>query len=144
MRPDLPKGVYTCTVSRHTFHHHLITTLMDQLHMCLIMVKVEQSALTQASRSFSLSDSHKYLGCLQMAPSSLDRQTTDCDSPHDWLMSLAMDLAALCDIWRWKWHQWVPFGCFWWRCSLCPSLSGSPPAQVGVLVILATQVKILL
>ena len=101
MQPDLPKGVYACTVSRRTFDHHLITTLMDQQHMCLIMLKVEQSALTQASRSFSsLSDSHKYWGCLQMAPSSLDRQTTDCDSPHDWLMSLAMDLVALCDIWR--------------------------------------------
>ena len=33
-----------------------------------------------------------------MAPSPLNQQTASCNSPHDWLMSLAMDLAALCDI----------------------------------------------
>ena len=32
-----------------------------------------------------------------MAPSSFGKQTAGCESPHDWLMSLAMDLAALCD-----------------------------------------------
>ena len=26
---------------------------------------------------------------------TLDKQTAGCNSPHDWLMSLAMDLAAL-------------------------------------------------
>ena len=30
-------------------------------------------------------------------------------SQHDWLMSLAMDVA---DMWRWKWHQWKSFSCF--------------------------------
>ena len=33
-----------------------------------------------------------------MAPSSLDKETAGCNSTHDWLMSLAMDLAALCDM----------------------------------------------
>ena len=33
-----------------------------------------------------------------MATSSLGKQTADCESPHNWLMSLAMDLAVLCDI----------------------------------------------
>ena len=28
--PDLPKGSYTCTVSRHTFCCHLLATSMDQ------------------------------------------------------------------------------------------------------------------
>ena len=32
-----------------------------------------------------------------MAPSSSDKQTAGCESPHNWLMSLALDLAALCD-----------------------------------------------
>ena len=32
-----------------------------------------------------------------MAPYPLDKQTASCNAPHDWLMSLAMDLAALCD-----------------------------------------------
>ena len=27
-------------------------------------------------------------------------ETASCNSPHDLLMSLAMDLAALCDMWR--------------------------------------------
>ena len=30
-----------------------------------------------------------------MALSSIGKQTANCESPHDWLMSLAMDLAAL-------------------------------------------------
>ena len=32
-----------------------------------------------------------------MAAYPLDKQTVSCNSPHDWVMSLAMDLAALCD-----------------------------------------------
>ena len=47
-----------------------------------------------------------------MAPSSLGKQTANRESPHNWLMSLAMDFAALCDMWRSKWHQWKLFGCF--------------------------------
>ena len=46
--PDLPKGSYTLTVSRHTFYHHLLATSMHQQHMCLILLKVEQSSFTQA------------------------------------------------------------------------------------------------
>ena len=30
-----------------------------------------------------------------MAPSFLDKQTASCNSPHDWLMSLAMNKVAL-------------------------------------------------
>ena len=29
---------------------------------------------------------------------SLGKQISGCNSPHDWPMSLVMDLAALCDI----------------------------------------------
>ena len=32
-----------------------------------------------------------------MSPSSLDKQAASYNSPNDWLMSLAMDLVALCD-----------------------------------------------
>ena len=59
----------------------------------LILLKLEQSAFIQASFS-SLFDIHKCLCDLQMAPSSLGKQTADCESPHDWLMSLPMDLAV--------------------------------------------------
>ena len=93
------KGSYTYTVSRHTFHHHLIATSMDQQHIYLMPLKVEQSAFTQASFS-SLSDVHKCSSGLRMASFSLDKQTANCDSPHNWLMSLAMDLIVLCDLWK--------------------------------------------
>ena len=33
-----------------------------------------------------------------MAPSLLGNEAAGCESPHDWLMSLAIDLAALSDI----------------------------------------------
>ena len=46
-----------------------------------------------------------------MAPSFLDKQKADCDSPHDWLMSLAMNLTTLCHMWRWKWHRISTNGC---------------------------------
>ena len=36
-------------------------------------------------------------GLLQMALSPCGKQTASCNSPHDWLMSLAMDFAAFCD-----------------------------------------------
>ena len=39
-------------------------------------------------------------GRLQMAAYPLDKQTAGCNPPYDWLMSLAMDLTALYDMWR--------------------------------------------
>ena len=33
-----------------------------------------------------------------MDPSSFGKQTAGSESPHDWLLSLAIDIAALCDI----------------------------------------------
>ena len=38
--------------------------------------------------------------CLSMAPCHLDKQTASCNSSHDWLISLVMDLVALCDMWN--------------------------------------------
>ena len=43
---------------------------------------------------WGLSDVHECSGRLQMAVYPLGKQTASCNSPHDWLMSLAMDLAA--------------------------------------------------
>ena len=67
--------------------------------MCLILLEVEQFAFTQAS-FLSLSDVHKCSGGIQMVLSSLGEHIADCESPHDWLMSLAIDLAVLYDMWR--------------------------------------------
>ena len=76
--------------------------------MCLMLLKVEQSAFTQTSFS-SLSDVHEYSVGLQMAPSSLGKQMADCDLLHNWLMSMAMDLAALCDMCR----EMAPMDAIW-------------------------------
>ena len=73
----------------------------------------------------------------KIAPSPLDKQTASCNLLHDWLMSLAMDLAALCDMWRLKWHQWMPFAWFCWRRSFCPPLRGYPPPSHPIRVVLA-------
>ena len=73
------------------------------------MLKVTRAAFAACFRG--LSNIHECLGYLQMATYPLDKQTASCSS-HDWLVSLAMDLAALCDVWRLKWPQWMPFGWF--------------------------------
>ena len=43
-----------------------------------------------------LPDIHKCSDNIHMAANPLDKQTADCDSPHNWLMSLFIDLATLC------------------------------------------------
>ena len=63
----------------------------------VLVLKISQAVFAVAC-FWGLSDLHECSGVLQMAPSPLDKQTADCDSPHNWLMSLAMDLAVLCDM----------------------------------------------
>ena len=65
------------------------------------MLKVAQAAFAVAC-FWGLSDIHECSGGLQMAPSSLDKQTAGYYLPDEWLMSLGMDSAALYDMWRWK------------------------------------------
>ena len=90
------------------------------------MLKVARAAFAVAC-FWGLSDVHECTGHLQMAAYPLGKLTAGCNSPHDWLMSLAMDLTSLCDMWRWKWRQLMPFGWFLWRRSLCLPLRGYPP-----------------
>ena len=47
-----------------------------------------------------------------MAPTPLNKQIASCKSSYDWLMSLNMDLAALCDMWSQKQHQWYHLAVF--------------------------------
>ena len=74
-----------------------------------------------------LSNVHECTSRHQMAAYLLGKQTAGCNSPHDWLMSLAMDLTALCDTWRWKWHQWMPFGWFYWRRTVQQGINHDKP-----------------
>ena len=64
-----------------------------------MMLKVVQATFDVAC-FWGLSDMHECLGRLQMALHPFDKQTASCNSPHDKLMSLAMDLAALWYMWR--------------------------------------------
>ena len=57
------------------------------------MLKVAWAAFPVACFS-GLSDIHECLGHLQMAAYPLGKWTAGCNSPHDWLMSLAMHLAG--------------------------------------------------
>ena len=63
------------------------------------MLKVAQATFAVACFG-DLSDIHEYLGDLQMVTSPLGKQTACCNSSYNWLMGLARDLAALCDMWR--------------------------------------------
>ena len=78
-----------------------------------------------------------------MAPSSLGKQTANCESPHNCLMSLAMDLVALCDMWRCTngshlavYSEDVVFACHF--VATCLFLLSHP---IGVLLVLAMLVK---
>ena len=63
------------------------------------MLKVSWAVLLWLVSEASQLDVHECTGHLQMAAYPLGKQTAGCNSPHDWLMSLAMDLTALCDMW---------------------------------------------
>ena len=67
--------------------------------MRLILLKVKQSAFTQAFSQACVASMSAWV-TFKWPPSSLGKQTANCKSPHDRLMSLAMDLAALRDMWR--------------------------------------------
>ena len=87
----------------HSFKTHFSPPFDDYINGPTAHVFNTAESLTvvfiQASFS-SLCDIHECLGGFQSAPSSLDKQTADYDSPHNWLMSLAMDITAVCDMWR--------------------------------------------
>ena len=56
-----------------------------------------------------------------------------------------MDLAALCDMWRLKWHQWMPLSVFSEDIAFSRHLMATHLPSlfhpVGVLLVLATPVK---
>ena len=78
-----------------------------------------------------------------MAAYPLDKQTAGCNSPHDWLMSLAMDLTALCDMWSENDTNGCHLAGFSQDVAFARRFVAShPPSHpAGVLLILATPVK---
>ena len=109
------------------------------------MPRVTQAAFAVACFS-GLLDVHECSGGLQMAAYPFDKQTAGCNSPHGWLVCLAMDLAALCDMWQVK---IIPMDVIWLvlvkteplPATLWLSTHPSPSHPVGVLLLLATLVK---
>ena len=80
-----------------------------------------------------------------MAPSSLGKQTANCDSPRNWLMSMAMDLAAYVT----RGGENGTSGCHLavfskdiaFTCHLVAPRLPPPSHPIGVLVVLAAPVK---
>ena len=71
------------------------------------MLKVVQTASAEACFS-GLSDVHE----CSIVFKWLDKQTAGNNSLHDWSMSLAMDLAALCDMWMYI-RKMTPVDAIW-------------------------------
>ena len=144
MWSNLRKASFHVHNSKKHFFHQIMPVHIFLQSSQVLVLKVAHAAFAVAC-FWGLRDIHEGTNVLQIAPSPLDKQTAGCDSPHDWLMSLAMHLAALCDIQTWKWHQWMLFGCFQSRSSLYSPLwlpTCSPTSYPeGVLVVLAMPVK---
>ena len=86
------KGMVLAIQAQFQLDTHFLSSFVGYINgptAHVFMLKLEQSAFTQASFS-SLSDIHECSGGLQLAPSSLGKQTDDCESPFDWPMSLSM------------------------------------------------------
>ena len=62
------------------------------------MLKVAQAAFV-CDLFLRLVRHPRVLGLLQMTLYLLDKQTASCNSLHDWLMSLAINLVVLSDMW---------------------------------------------
>ena len=88
----------------------LIVTSTGQQCMCVIQRQKVDSLLLL--RPFSLARITFMSAQLQVLFKFLRLPLTSCNLPHIWLMSFAMDLAVLCDMCRWKWHQWMPLVVF--------------------------------
>ena len=65
---------------------------------------------------------------------SISPAQASCKSSHDWLVRLAMDSVALCDMWSWKWYQLMPLYCFQFWQRICPPLCGSPTPLLSTLI----------
>ena len=82
-----------------------------------------------------------------MAAYLLGKQTAGCHSPHDWLMILAMDLTALCDMLRrgendTKGCHLAGFGeDIAFACHFVATHPPPPSHPVGVLLVLAMSVN---
>ena len=92
------KGSYACSFKAH-FSSLMIATSIDQRYIYVIQQNVKHSPFIQVSFP-SLFGAHDSSGGLEMAPSPLDWESAGYNPPYDCLMSLAMDKAALCDMWR--------------------------------------------
>ena len=92
---DLRKATFHTHNIKIHFHHQTIAVHVNWQFSQVLMLKVVQAAFAVVS-FWGFSDIHECSGHLQIPPYPLNKQTASCISPHDWLMSLPMDLAVLC------------------------------------------------
>ena len=125
-----------------TFHADTLFTIKRKLHT-LTNNSTRESfpGCFCCSLFLWLVDIHKCSGCPQMASHPLDNHTASCNSPHNWLMSLIMDLATLCDMWRWNGTNGYYLAAFTFAHHFVANHPSPPSHSIGVLVVLATLVK---
>ena len=125
------------------FHAHFRPSNDRRIHWLTIQASIDAPELPWLLLLWFVSVACKMSTSAQVAFKWLhipiDKQTADCNSPRDWLISLASNRFS-CFVWYLE-HQWMPFRWFWWRHSLCLPLCGYPPAStllshIGVLLVL--------
>ena len=87
------------TMLKHRFHKH---SKAMYINIRTLTVTAESSSLAFSVIAFSaLSDVQSHLCSLQLALAASDREQLDCNSPHNYLLMLSIDLATLhiCGIW---------------------------------------------
>ena len=65
--------------------------------MCVLLPIANQLAFSEAAFS-GLSDVHEHSGGLQLALVAIGKKQPGCNSSHNYLMILCIDLATFCDI----------------------------------------------
>ena len=94
-----PSSTHTSDTTRYNFHHHTIAVYIlaniSGRYQCWKLPKLQLLLLWLVSESCRKSSSAGVIHHI----SPLDNQPAIYKSPHDWLVSLAMDLAILCDMW---------------------------------------------
>ena len=93
----------------HFTIRQLLYTLANSSGRYVLALRAAHTAFGEAC-FWGLSEVHKCTAGLEMAPFPLDKQAISCKLPHDWLVRLAMELAALCNVpYTWNFSRHVYF-----------------------------------
>ena len=110
-----------CFVTKVLEYSYMSAKILEVVTLCIYVVQVCIELYVA-----QLQNSNNYIS-LAVCITQNGKQTADCESPHDWLMSLPMDLAVF--------SKDVAFACHF----VVPRPQPSHP--IGVLVVLTMPVK---